>query len=156
MEVSASRPHGDNGFIVTCEALLEINRPELLCYLFSGYSAIAKDQDKIIPHFEMDPMACRGFWSEETSHDVPKRFPIKQQVVMEHHFKADRVVRNAVMSHMFNLQPLPVSDVALIERAMRIGLSSCDADYACGGCERTFERYGVWHALKKDIMKEAG
>lgn len=157
MGVSLSERHGKNGFIVTCEALLEINRPELLCYIFAGRNSIAEDADKTIAHFEMNEMSgTTGIWYySHLEHDIPKRFPVKLKV-QAHHFKADNVVRSGVMSHMRNLAPLPIDDVALIERAMRIGLSSCGANYACGGCEATFARYGVWHALTKDIMKEAG
>ena len=148
-----------DAFKVTCECLLEINRPELLCYIFAGPEG--EYYDGVISHFEMNDNEKSGFWQHRSlaHHTVGKRFPVKSKTTMaEHHFHgATNVVRHSmeVMMQSRNLQPLPIEDVALIEKAMRIGMSAFDIAYACGVCEITFEEYGVRHALTVDIMKVA-
>lgn len=146
-----------DGFKPTVEAILEINRPELLCYLFAGWDAI--DDTKVIPHFGMGntpPSASnKTAWAlYKEQHTIPSRFPVKIKVTNTH-FKADNVVRSAVMQWNSCLQVLPIEDVALIEKAMRIGLSSIGAKYACGGCEESFMNCGLSNPLTVDIMKDA-
>lgn len=145
----------DSAFKVTIEALLEINKPKLTCYLFAY-----KNED--IPHFEGNDS---DFFTPSTNgvhnhhllqhHDVMKRYPVKIKSNARF-YGADKVVRSSVMEWGLNLAPLELEEIAIIEKAMRIGLSAAGKDYACNGCENTFRRYGIDHALTKDIMKEAG
>lgn len=45
------------------------------------------------------------------------------------------------------------ADLALIEKAMRIGLSATDQGYTCMECEIVFKIHGLSHALTQDITK---
>ena len=47
-----------------------------------------------------------------------------------------------------------IADLALIEKAMRIGLSAANKEYTCAECEKIFEVYGLSHALTQDITKD--
>lgn len=47
--------------------------------------------------------------------------------------------------------PIIIEDIALIEKAMRIGFASVKDDYSCTGCEVIFRNHGVTHG--KDLME---